>query len=155
MCRSAVVGVANRGQSAAGRPIRGSYVAFSLCSCVIRIFLHFFFQLLDAGLDPRVFECIFRGHALLRLPFKAVINKVNELILGVIALHQRSQLLRAYVPELSLRVWSLNRSVVVIEKDLASRSDYNHRSRRHPLHLHDALHLFFLVFPCKDGEAYV
>ena len=84
---SAVVDVADCWQSAAGCTICGSYVVFGFCSCVVSIFLHFFFQLLDSSLDPRVFKCVFWGHALLRLPFKAVINKIDKLVLSVIALH--------------------------------------------------------------------
>ena len=47
----------------------------------------------------------------------------------------------------------MKRLVVFVEEDLSPRCHNYHRSRRHSLHLHDALNLLFLIFSCKNWES--
>jgi len=112
--------------------------------------LHLLLELFDARFDPRVAEGVLGRHALIRFPLKALIDEVHEVALIFICLHQLRQLLRINLPHLSFRVWLLQRPVVVVEEDLSARSDHNHGAWRHSLHLHNALHLLFLILACKN-----
>lgn len=120
---------------------------------LLRRLLHLLLELFDASFDPRVSECILRSHAFIRFPLQTVIDEINEVALVVIGLHKLRQLLWVYLPNLAFRVRLLKRSVIIIKEDLATWCDDDHRARWHSLYLHDALHLFFLILACENGEA--
>ena len=120
---------------------------------LLRCLFHLLFQFLYSSLDPWVPESILWRHSFLRFPLHAFIEEVNKVILIVFALHHLCQVLWVNVAQLSLRVGCLDWPIIIIKEDFPSRGDYDHRSRWNSFHFHDALHLFFLIFACKDRES--
>ena len=120
---------------------------------LLRRLLHLLLELFDASLDPWMTECVLRRHPPIRFPLKTVVNEINEVALIIVRLHQLVQLLRINGTDLALRVRLLQRSVVIVEKDLATGGHDYHGARRHSLHLHYALHLLLLILTGEDGEA--
>ena len=53
-------------------------LSLTLTSKLLLLLVNFLFELNDTGLDPRVLEGLLRSHPLFYLPFKALIDEVNE-----------------------------------------------------------------------------
>ena len=115
--------------------------------------VHFLFKFFNSCLNPRMSEGFLGREPLIRLPLETPVYKIYKVSLLIqVRLHQHRQLLRVYLPNLALGIGCYNWPVIIIKEYFPARCDHYHRPRWRSLNLHNALHLFLLVFTCKDWK---
>jgi hypothetical protein len=91
--------------------------------------------------------------SLIHFPLKALINKVNKQV--ILTFHHFTETFGIWEPNSAFGVWILKWSIVIIKKDLSSRSEYNHGPWWYSFNLHNTLYLFFLIFSCENRKSYI
>lgn len=94
-------------------------------------------------------------HAVLRLPGKALVNKIDEVRLSRVCLKHIGERLRVRVAHFSFGIRGWDRIVVLVEEDFAAGGRSYHRSGRHTLDFHYALHLLLLVLSGEQRPSHV